>query len=162
MKPDVWKPKAVWEQADKLDRTEHGVLIIDDIDDGWCDALCKRYPKTISRKFVLEHILGLDERARQTVLYEDEEESELERSLIADLQRLDRTFPDLAVHKQERLGGHVDCWKELDDLDDQDLLDVCYLSPGTSNRVKVNRFLSYCQLRENFCKSTFPRAKGYL
>ena len=62
MKPDVWKPEAVWEQVDKLDRTEHGVLIIDDIDDEWCDVSCKRYPKTISRKFVLEHILGLDEK----------------------------------------------------------------------------------------------------
>ncbi|GAB7329673.1 hypothetical protein MBLNU13_g01410t2 [Cladosporium sp. NU13] len=49
MKPDVWKPKAGWEQVDKLDHAEHGVLIIDDIDDEWCDELCKRYPKMISR-----------------------------------------------------------------------------------------------------------------
>lgn len=151
-----WNPQAVWEQVDQLKPSEHGVLIIDSINDEWCEALCTRYAGAIDRRFVLEHILGLDEKARWPAGYEYDEE--LARSTATDLERIDRIFPwplDRArvnIHSSD----HIDCWFESEDPALRTRpVHRCQLSAGLSNRVKINRFLSHCQLQENFCQSTF-------
>jgi hypothetical protein len=72
-------------------------------------------------------------------------------SIVADLERLDHIFPCLSDRIHERFGGHVDCWLASEDADFRiGPLRGCRLSLGTSDRVKVNRFLSYCQLGREF------------
>lgn len=167
MKPDNWRPEAVWAQIDRLKSSEHGVLLIENINVEWSKALCKRYPNAINRRFVVEHVLGLDRMARRPPsamrhrVFEDEKI--VLRSIVADLERLDRIFPYLSDRIHERFGGHVDCWLASEDADLRIApLRGCRFSLGTSDRVKINRFLSYCQLKENFCKSSFLKATGYL
>lgn len=168
VKCDAWKPKDVWEQVDKLAPSEHSVLVIDEIDDEWSDALCKRYPDKINKRFVLEHILGIDTRSRSLCCrhlcgHADEEWQGLKRSIDTDLGRLDRMFPFLSDPAHENFGGHIYCRLEPDDR----TLHVhavrgCRLSLGSSSQVKINRFLSRCQLQENFCKPSFPKTNSYL
>lgn len=191
MRPRGYLPEDVWEQVDKLKPSEHVVLVIEDISEEWCDALCKRYPKAINERFLLEHILGLDESSRPFAStwphvvrpWKDEseprrsippirarevgeDEKELRRSIAADLERLDRVFPCLSDREHERFGGHIYCWPEVGDPSYPgrpiSRIKGCYLTPNISDRIKINRFLSYCQLQENFCKSNFLKAKGPL
>lgn len=154
MQSDDWEPEAVWEQVDELKPSEHVVLVIDDIDDEWCEALCKRYPKAIDKRFLLGHILGLDAAARQPDWGLHGHEEEQLRSIAADLNRIDRVFPQLR-YRGRGFGGHVDCWlAPADTVPHIPKIRGCRLSLGSSTRVKLNRFISYCQLQENFCKST--------
>lgn len=51
MQSDDWKSEAVWEQVDGLKSSEHIVLVIDDIDDEWCEAWCNRYPERSIKGF---------------------------------------------------------------------------------------------------------------
>ena len=122
----TWKPEAAWKQVDGLKPSEHIVLVIDSIDDKWCEALCNRYPKAINKKFVLEHILGLDAQARlpdpgprgewRGEWHEEELGEELKEELkempTADLKRLDRIFPCFSelIRPDEHLRSHVGCW----------------------------------------------------
>lgn len=45
-------------------------MILRDIDSNWCEALCTRYPDSIDRKFLLEHVLGVDLRLIPMSLYQ--------------------------------------------------------------------------------------------
>lgn len=140
------KPKAVWEKVDKLDRSQHGLLVIQDIDDEWCDALCKWYLKAINRRFILQHILGLDARAIQEPANArrqmHDHDEELARSLLADLERLDRMFPYLWDREHERFGGHIDCRLASERPGYRGYpFCGCHLSLGKSDRVKINRLL---------------------
>jgi hypothetical protein len=156
MNPDEWDPEAVWDHVDELEPSEHAILVIDDIDDEWCEALCRRYPKAISKMFLLEHILGLDAAARWLQFSSQGLEEELQRSIAADLKRIDRIFPHLRQSQRREFGGHIDCWlAPALPAPYSHKIHGCRLSLGASSHVKVNRFLSYCQLQENFCKSMY-------
>jgi len=53
-------PQDVWNVVDQKNSSKDHILILRDIDSDWCEALCARYPGSIDRRFLLEHILGLD------------------------------------------------------------------------------------------------------
>lgn len=110
---ETWTPAAVWEHMGKTKPSEHAVLIIDDIDDEWCEALCTKYPHAINKKFLLEHILGL-ESARRAKDIHDSLSFELQPELneAVDLDTVDRIFPCLMNAHEESFGEHVDCWLE--------------------------------------------------
>jgi hypothetical protein len=76
--------------------SENAVLVIDDIDDEWCEALCTIYPHAINRKFLLEHILGLESARRAKDTHDRLSlEPQPELSEVVDLDTLDRMFPCL-------------------------------------------------------------------
>lgn len=50
----------VWNVVDQKNSSKNHILILRDINSDWCEALCGRYPGLIDRRFLLEHILGLD------------------------------------------------------------------------------------------------------
>lgn len=53
-------PQDVWNAVGKTEPQQDHVLILRDINSDWCEALCTRYHGSIDRRFLLEHILGLD------------------------------------------------------------------------------------------------------
>lgn len=53
-------PQDVWGAVDQKEPSKDHILTLRDIDSDWCEALCARYPGSIDRRFLLEHILGLD------------------------------------------------------------------------------------------------------
>jgi hypothetical protein len=46
---------------DGLDRTEHTVLIIEDIDAGWFQALATQFPASLDIRFLAQHVLRMGE-----------------------------------------------------------------------------------------------------
>lgn len=141
--PDVWTPEDVWKRVDQSKSSDHLVLVIEDIDDEWCEALCTRYPKSINRKFLLEHILGFSLGRRE--LPYDPDDIGLSESMAIDLERLDRTFPYLSDSTTERLGRHIDCWMGPEPLRNRSARG-CLVVPVPLGWTQINRFLSYCEL----------------
>lgn len=143
-------PTSVWKWVDRLKPSEHGVLVIDDIDDSWCKEFT-RYPEAINETFVLEHILGCELDVQDP--YHGPADIGLQQSITADCERLARTFPGLSHPAVQGFCRHIDCWLELKDSE----LDVrsvhgWLLRPAQSGWLNVNSFLSYCQLKENLRK----------
>jgi hypothetical protein len=155
-----WAPEDFWKQIDEARPSGHSVLVIDNINDDWCDALCTRFPETINRRFLLEHILGLQAGVRWS--HNGADESPLERSVAADLERLYQAFPCLSNRATEGWGGHVDCWLDADDQEHRvRRIYGCSLSLTEYGWVQTNRYLSYCELKENLCKSDCPKLQRY-
>jgi len=157
MMPGNWTPAAVWEHIGKMKSSDHGVLVINDVDDEWCEALCTKFPHAINRKFLLEHILGLENvRRTQDVHDQLSLERQLELSEVVDLEPLDRMFPCLMNVEKERFGDHIDCWLEPGLSEARTYMyEGCKLRRDPSGWTKINRFVSFCQLDENFCKLTY-------
>ena len=63
-------PQGVWDVVDKTETQRDYVLVLRDIDSDWCEALCTRYPGAIDRRFLLEHILGIDLQLSYFPLYQ--------------------------------------------------------------------------------------------
>jgi hypothetical protein len=63
-------PVDVWNAVDDTETQRDYVLVLRDINSDWCEALCTRYPDTIDRKFLLEHILGLELQLVGEYLYQ--------------------------------------------------------------------------------------------
>ena len=156
--PDVSTPIDVWERVDHSKSADHLVLVIEGIDDEWCEALCTRYPKSINRKFLLEHILGF--RLGRRELPYDPDDIGLSESMAMDLERLDRTFPCLSDSTTERLGRHIDCWMGPEPLRTRSA-HGCLVVPVPLGWTQINRFLSFCELKENFCKSVYLKLICY-
>jgi hypothetical protein len=155
MMPDPWTPAAVWDHIGKMKPTERVVLVIGDIDDEWCEALCTKYPHAIDRKFFLEHVLGI-ENERRTQGIHDGLSPELHRefSKVVDLGPLDCMFPCLMSAREESFGQHIDCWLEPEFPESRAYVyEGCRLRLDPSGWTKINRLMSCCQLEENFCKS---------
>jgi hypothetical protein len=53
-------PQDVWNVFDGATPARDYILMLHDIDSVWCEALLTRYPDTVYRTFLVEHILGLD------------------------------------------------------------------------------------------------------
>jgi hypothetical protein len=138
----------------KTKPSENAVLVIDDIDDEWCEALCTKYPHAINRKFLLEHILGLESVRRGQDIHDSLSlELQPELSEVVDLDTLDRMFPCLMSAYEGSFGEHVDCWLEPDPPEARIYVyEGCKLRLDTSGWTKINSFVSYCRLEENFCK----------
>lgn len=152
--PGTWTPAAVWEHIGKMKPSDQRVFVIDDIDDEWCEALCTRYPHAINRKFLLEHILGLESARRAKDIHDSLSlELQPELSEVVDLDTLDRAFPCLMDAHEERFGEHIDCWLETEPPEARIYIyEGCKLRLDTSGWTKINCFVSYCRLEENFCK----------
>lgn len=152
-------PGDVWARLDKAKPSEHRVLVIHNITDEWCEALCARYPESVNQRFFLEHILGLDSKARRPhVALQGQDE--LGQNIAANLERIDGAFPCLSDDPKSGVGGHIDSWLEPQPVCPTDcLLRGCRLRRVPSGWVKTNRFMSYCQLQENFCKSNRPECQ---
>lgn len=152
--PDVVTPEDVWERVDQSKSADHFVLVIEDIDDEWCEALCTKYPKSINLKFLLEHILGIRLERREFPYGPDD--VGLSESMAIDLERLDRAFPSLLDSTTEKFGRHIDCWLEPEPSGPSKRSARGYrVLPTPLGWTQVNRFLSYCGLKENFCKSVY-------
>jgi hypothetical protein len=156
IKPSFIGREAVLEQIDKLKPSDRSYLVIDNIDDEWCDALCTRYPRAIDERFILEHMVGSHLMAGAPSYYPAE--FELRRAVAEDLKRLDRTFARPRRPAARILGQHIDHWLEAEHFGhDIREIDGCILRPVLSGWTKINRFLSYCRLEDNFCKSIHLR-----
>jgi hypothetical protein len=141
-------PEAIWAYVDSAESSQDSVLFINDIDDGWCEALCARFPKAINQKFLLTHILAIITTPRRIPypfgVYDDSEANEAyHRYRSVDLKGLHRMFPCLEDDSQEICGRYVDCW--LEPSQDSPIRHRTYM--------QANRFVSYCHLKENLCKS---------
>jgi len=66
----IGAPVDVWNAVNDTETQRDYVLVLRDINSDWCEALCTRYPDTIDRKFLLEHILGLELQLVGEYLYQ--------------------------------------------------------------------------------------------
>jgi hypothetical protein len=85
-----------------------------DINSDWCEALCTRYPESIDREFLLEHILGIDLQLNPISLYQAPYDSR--RMLKEDIDETTDLFrtmgqmaADMLLIAQEPEGG----WSRL-------------------------------------------------
>lgn len=144
--------EVILEQIDKLKPSDHCYLVIDNIDDKWCDALCDRYPKAINERFLLEHIVGTDLRSWGWDC--DSAGVELQRIAVGDLERLNRTFPEPKRPAAKILGQHIDNWLEPENPGPDIIAIEGYLLRSVPwGWAKINRFLSYCRLKDKLCTS---------
>lgn len=143
-------PGDFWAHLDKVKPSGHSVLVINDVDSEWGEDLCTRFPKAIDRTFILEHILGFAWLKGCYALRA--KHGDLERNVVADLERLKQALPFL-FEGQRAPGKHIDCYVEAKNPKPQSRsFGDFYFVLAVSGWVKSNRFLSYCQLKDNFCK----------
>ena len=60
----------VWTAIDKTGPHTNHVLIVRDINSEWSEALCDRYPGSIDRRFLLEHMIAVDLQLFPASLYQ--------------------------------------------------------------------------------------------
>lgn len=145
-------PKRVWAQLEAAN-PEHAILVVEGIDDIWCNALCARYPQSINERFLLEHILGL---TFEFVNKEMHSPAPMDHSVEADIRLIADALSDRVdlFHADEN-GFHVNYWYELDRRPRntvQHLRGACILQYHKSAWAKSNRFISGCRLDKNFCE----------
>jgi hypothetical protein len=170
---ELSNPREVWAHIDRLKPSEHSILVIEDINDEWCEALCSRYPSSINRTFLVEHIIGIMQTTIEYVIrvmpatkrmaqrLREQFDNELAEKLLADLERIDQAM--LLPHDRESVPGyHIDCWQETERSGPREIsLGCCQLRKVPSGWIKTNGLLSYCQLQANFCKFLFLKSDGY-
>jgi hypothetical protein len=144
----------VWAHVDKLKPSEHSILMIEDIDSKWCEALCARYPKLINQTFLLEHILGLRLNEQWSVFPSQDEFELLGRGIASDLERINQAMPWLR-DPTSIPGQHIDVWEDEECPEFRRCsIGGCELVKLPSGWIKINGFLSHCQLQDNVCKYT--------
>jgi hypothetical protein len=141
--PDLWK---------KLkDRdTEHAVILVNNVTDEWCEAICTRFPQRINEKFFLEHILGLTLPARCTC---DRKTCSSCTVIEADVRSVVRSLAGRLDPKQEDVGFHINYWHEPGTEISGFRADEggCILRRA-SESVQLYGFVSCCQLEEHICR----------
>jgi hypothetical protein len=153
-------PGDVWARIDKLKDSEYGILVIEDIDDEWCEALCSRYPNSIDQAFLVEHITGIVRvTPRVRCSFHEQCDIGIADSIVAGLERIDQAI-NLSHNAASGPGYHIDCWQEAKSPGLRECtMSGCRLVQMPSGWIKTNRFLSCCQLQENFRKFRLPQVK---
>lgn len=152
----IQSPDHVWTQLEAA-KPEHAAIIIESIDDRWCDALCARFPHSINERFLLEHILAitLDLVEKYTVPLPPKQGSG-RNSLITDIKRIRHALSGRNdVFQTDKYGFHVNYWYEPgcgSGPTKQVSRGDCVFQSRKSGWVKSNRFISCCRLDTSTCK----------
>lgn len=167
-------PEDVWTQLETAN-PEHALLLVENINDEWCDALCARYPHSISEGFLLEHILGFtfDSVSKTNMIVaaatrktKNTKTKQNQSQCVASWRVVDSVVEDISRMTQalrgrvdllqcQPFGIHVNYWHESEpDPSDSEQCSVgdFVLRLIESEWVKSNRFISCCRLTENLCK----------
>ncbi|KAM0712552.1 hypothetical protein Q7P37_011649 [Cladosporium fusiforme] len=177
--PASLTPEHIWTQLDEMG-TKHAVLLVDTVDDKWCEALCARYPQSINERFLLSHILGITLPIKSTyespaqylcrVLKEHKVAvASAISKLHADLQSLDAAMPGRFESPQGHSGFHLNVWLDTTsgshDLD-KILYGGCVIETfdrwGAAVLVKSNGFVSCCQLTKSLHLVLFTHDYAWL
>lgn len=163
-------PADVWSKLEQRN-SKHAVLVVEDINDEWCKALCTRYPDSIDERFLLEHVLGLVLARRWLFPLVDELQQRIVESSPSSSVGLDKIRFDLEcvtemlAYRSDRAprhrGFHISSWREPEPrphgFEQAELLG-CMLQKFGTRWTQANSFISCCQLEENLRKNSLGSA----
>jgi hypothetical protein len=129
--------------------TEQTVVVVNDIDDHWCKALCTTFPQHINEKFLLEHILGLTLPAECSC---DDGANVSCKAIAADVRRVSKLLAGRLDSPRGDFGFHISYWREPEPaMSRNEPVEACMLRRA-SERFQSHGFLSCCQLGAHLCK----------
>lgn len=148
-------------------KSEKSVLLIHNVENRWCEALCSRFPESVDRMFLLEHIFGFDLPLFVENYYiippENMTSKQTGQRIVTTMSSY-RSFDDLAQDrlardKKKTYGFHVNCWytsKSRTSSSSESIQRFKIRKTGESWN-KTNDFVSCCRLTDNLCKHIIRR-----
>lgn len=127
--------------------TSQAVILVRNIDDEWCEALCSRFPQRMNERFVSEHAMGLTLPAHCTCQYEtspscEAVEADVDRVVQLLSGRLDPPF----------VGFHINYWRESKPATSHSRPDDhCFLQRA-SQSTRPYGSISCCQVEAHLCE----------
>jgi hypothetical protein len=141
-------PADLWTKLKDTDM-KYAIILVENITDEWCEALCTRFPQRVNEKFLLEHILGLTLPARCTC---DLNTSSTCRVVEADVRSVVQSLAGRIDPQQEDVGFHINYWHEPETAISGSRGGGGCMLRRASESVQSYGFVSCCQLEEHICR----------
>jgi hypothetical protein len=141
-------PADLWTKLEDT-TTEQAVIVVGNIDDEWCEALCTRFPQQINERFFLEHILGLTLSASCTC---QDGISPICKAIAADVGNVVQLLSGRLDTPRGDVGFHINYWCESDTaFNSPRPAEGCMLRRAWE-RIRSYEFISCCQVGARICE----------